>query len=443
MEITLDELLLFRERRAVKQREMLDKRKAPLVSFTMNIPGPEKTSPLVERAFDLGACLIRETLGEVDIAEEYEKHSKCGPVLILSVNADAEKLKKSFTKIEDDHPIGRLFDIDVIDPSGAHLSRGSERGCIVCGAPGRACARSRRHPVEELVAITNKIMRDFFLDADVKRIVAMARDSLLSEVYTTPKPGLVDTENSGSHSDMSVRDFERSAESLLPYFEDCLMAGFASKNNPELTPFQALRELGLNAEKRMYEATLGKNTHKGAIFSFGIILGAVGRLMTLDATLPNPSDILSEAKRISRPHLEKDISEFVGKTAGERAYIERGVRGIRGEAMDGFPTLSDIAIPVYKSAIASGKNENDAGVITLLHLIANVYDTCLYKRGGDDGVVYASSYAKTLISSNEISLDTVRKMNADFVERNLSPGGCADLLALTYFLTSLEDENTK
>ena len=127
-----------------------------------------------------------------------------------------------------------------------------------------------------------------------------------------------------------------------------------------------------------------------------------------------------------------------GKTAGEIAYIKYGARGIRGEAIDGFPTLKAIAIPVYKRALEK-ENKNDAGVITLLHLIANIYDTCLYKRGGNEGVAYARSYAGALTSKRNITLDDVRRMDADFIEKNLSPGGSADLLALTYFLSELSE----
>ena len=437
MEVTLGDLLLSREARADKQREMLALYNAPLVSFTMNIPGPEKTSLLIERAFDFGVSLIVEKLSASKILAEHKKYDKCGPVLIISVDDDAQKLKQMFTKIEDNHPLGRLFDIDVIMTDGTHLTRECERGCIVCGAPGRACAAGRGHSVNELVFITNKIMSDFFLSHDAERIALLARDSLIQEVYTSPKPGLVDSENNGSHLDMSRVDFERSADAAVPYFKGCFLAGALSKENDGAPLFLSLRELGLKAEKEMYLITGGKNTHKGAIFSYGIIIGALARLMGHSGKMPEIVDILSEASSISRPYLESDIQNFSGNTAGERAYFERGARGIRGEVIDGFPSLLDVSIPTYKSLVSTGKNKNDAGVITLLHLIGNVYDTCLYKRGGDEGVKYAREYAKSLISKKDITLDDVRRMDADFTERNLSPGGCADLLALTYFLCDI------
>ena len=93
-----------------------------------------------------------------------------------------------------------------------------------------------------------------------------------------------------------------------------------------------------------------------------------------------------------------------------------------------------------KINVLKGKNKNDAGVLTLLHLIANVYDTNLYNRGGENGILYARERARKLLSSDDPAMDMVQKMDAELTERNLSPGGCADLLAITYFLTELEDK---
>lgn len=440
MQITLDELLFAREERARIQKEMQEEHSVPLVCFTMNIPGPEKTNPLIERAFFIGVSLILEEIS-ADIVARYENCSKCGPVSIFAVNRDAEKLKQKFTKIEETHPIGRLFDIDVIDSSGRHVSRDAERGCMICGSPGRACAAGRLHPVSELVKKVNEILSDYFLNSDAKRLAALAKDSLILEVYTYPKPGLVDPESRGAHSDMDVSDFVSSAEALESYFEECVIAGVNSRGDSVAPIFPILKELGIEAEKKMYEATDGKNTHKGAIFSFGIVLGAIGRLLTPLGQLPSLDEILSEASKICRPYVERDFPSAVGATAGERAFIELGKRGIRGEAADGFPTVKNISYPTFKAYLSSGKSKNDAGAFTLIHLIADVYDTCLYNRGGDGGVVYARGCAKAFLSSETLSMEKIREMDLDFIKKNLSPGGCADLLALTYFLYELEAEN--
>ena len=309
---------------------------------------------------------------------------------------------------------------------------------MICGAPGRACAAGRVHPVEVIVAKTNEILTNYFTRVDAKRISALAKDSILAEVYTYPKPGLVDPKSRGSHPDMTVSDFERSAEAIAPYLENFILVGAENKSAPTEAVLPLLREIGLEAERAMYAATEGKNTHKGIIFSFGIILGAIGMLIDCDGTLPSYEEIFEKARSISLPHLSRDLEKADGKTAGERAFLEYGARGIRGEAMDGFPAIKEISLPQYEKAIRDGKSKNDAGVVTLLHLIANVYDTCLYKRGGKDGVTYAQSYADSLIKAEKLEYEEIERMDADFTKRNLSPGGCADLLALTYFLSELQ-----
>ena len=441
-QITLDELLNAREERVRTQAAMLREHRVPLICFTMNVAGPVKTSPLIERAFGEGVRLIDGEISPYEVLERREEHTNCGPVSFYSVRADANVLKARMVDIEQKHPIGRLFDIDVIDVDGRKMSRQGERGCMVCGAPGRACAAGRLHPVSELIALTNSMLTDYFTDLDARRIARIAKESLLREVYTSPKPGLVDPVSRGSHTDMDVADFERSAEALEPYFRCCVKAGASGKSESYEKTFLSLRESGLAAEECMYAATRGVNTHKGAIFSMGILLGAIGRLMSPDGYMPSVDEILSEAARLSSASIKRDFESIDGATAGGRAYIECGMRGIRGEVIDGFPSVKKIAIPAYRAALARGKNKNDAGAITLLHLIANVYDTTLYKRGGKAGVLYARDRASELLSSGDPTVEDIRQMDAELIERNLSPGGCADLLAVTYFLTELENEKS-
>ena len=152
MHITLQEILDAREARALTQGEMLKAHNAPLICFTMNIAGPVKTSHIIERAFREGVELINEKLVGYEMLDAREEHTKCGPVSFCSLRADADKLKTAMIDIEENHPLGRLFDIDVITADGRKTTRPTERGCIVCGAPGRACAAGRLHPISEITS---------------------------------------------------------------------------------------------------------------------------------------------------------------------------------------------------------------------------------------------------------------------------------------------------
>ncbi|CCK22974.1 [citrate (Pro-3S)-lyase] ligase [Lacticaseibacillus paracasei] len=108
-------------------------------------------------------------------------------------------------------------------------------------------------------------------------IAQAAVTSLRAEVLLAPKPGLVDPESNGAHRDMNVTTFEASIHALAPYFGQYLHAGLTAATVPQL--YQQLRTIGVKAEKAMMTATVGVNTHRGANFSFGFLLGALGWLL--------------------------------------------------------------------------------------------------------------------------------------------------------------------
>lgn len=430
MEVSLHDILNAREARVTRQRELLRQYGRPLICFTMNIAGPVKCSPLILRGFYEGLALLDKNLPQVLVRQFFEKHT--GPEAYFVVDADAAQLKDICTVIEEAAPIGRLFDMDVIGTDGAKLERNTQRGCLVCGKPGRACAASRAHSVEQLQAVTSEILTEFFRDRDPDRIAALAVQSLLDEVYTTPKPGLVDRRNNGSHQDMDIHLFEVSAQALWPYFRSCVRLGQETADQPPQDTFPLLRQAGLASERAMYEATGGINTHKGAIYTLGALCGSIGRLWSPEQPIPEIDAILMECANMVRSSAQADLASATGKTAGEQLFLQHGIRGIRGEVAAGLPSVRNISLPVYEEALEAGLSHNDAGAVTLLHLIAQVEDTNLYHRGGCDGAQWAANAAKALLP--QPALSQIEELDDAFIARNLSPGGCADLLAITYFL---------
>ena len=438
MEITLKEILDAREERVRMQKELQKEKPYPLICFTMNIAGPIKTSPLIVRAFEYGLKELEDAIKDYKVAAKVTEYKSYGPMSIISVMANAQDVKDICIKIEESCSLGRLFDMDVIDVDGKKKERQKERCCIVCGKTGRACAAGRLHSVEELQSKTQEIIYEHFANEDSVKVAELAKKSLIDEVRTTIKPGLVDLSNNGSHRDMNVQTFEDSANALLDYFEKCIRIGInTSQNTPEYT-FYKLRQAGIEAEKDMYNATGGVNTHKGIIYSMGVVLGALGRLWKPELPIAKTETVLNECSAMTRTAVEKDFGNIDNSTSGGRLYLKKGIRGIRGEVADGFPSIKNIALPVYTNELANGKTKNDAGVMTLLHLIAKIYDTSIYNRGGDEGVKYAHEYAKKLIY-NTPTQKNIEEMDKAFIEKNLSPGGCADLLAITYFLANVKN----
>ncbi len=440
-EVTLQEVLDARDRRARAQSLLLERCGLPLLSFTMNIPGPVKNDPLIRRGFDEGLRLLEDALRQAGCGclARQVTHAVTGNEFLCAVDAPADRVKAICTRIEDDSPLGRLFDMDVIGPDGRKLARAEERRCLVCGAAGRGCASRRLHSLEELRAAVWKLLEEGLLAADADRVDALAAKALLDELDTTPKPGLVDRGNNGSHRDMTPETFEKSAAALRGYWRDCFLTGAKTAEGPPADAFSRLRTLGIEAERRMLAATGGVNTHKGAIFTLGTVCGAIGRLWRSEAPCRDPERIVRTCAELCAKAVEADLAQVektgTARTAGERFYLRCGLRGIRGELAAGLPSVRETGLPILEACLEEGMSRGDAGVIALLHLIARGEDTNMIKRGGLALAGEMSALVREELRKNaRPSQARVRELDELFIRHDLSPGGCADLLAVSYFL---------
>jgi len=438
MEVTLQQILSARENRVRRQKELLSQFHKPLISFSMNIPGPVKNSPLIQRAFREGLESLEAALPENAVVHREILIEDTGCQALMAADLSPLELKTITTEIEDTHGLGRLFDMDVLDISLQKLDRdlvgGKRRDCIVCGAPGRGCASRRIHSVPQLQQATGEIMIRYFRENDPCRIGRMAVQALLDEVQTTPKPGLVDRNNTGSHGDMDADTFRRSALALEGYFRECAKIGMDTSGEIPRETFLKLRAAGILAEETMYRATNGVNTHKGAIFTLGLLCGAAGRLWRPHWEW-DENALLSEISAMTREEMESDWQKG-GQSAGMQLFERYGIRGIRGEAALGMPSVRNIGLPQYRKSQSEGMSPNDAGVRTLLALIAQVEDTNMIRRGGRETAKKAAEMAAQVLEAENWRSRT-ENLDAWFIQHNLSPGGCADLLAAVYFLVGL------
>lgn len=446
MEVTLLEMLEARERRALRQRELLNQYGRTMVCFTMNIAGPVKNNPLIRRGYALGKKRLRQQLRLAGIGVAYfeEIQEKTGNEAIFLLDAAPLAVKQVTVEIEDHAPIGRLFDMDVLCPDGRKVDRqelGREgRKCLICGGMAQACARSRTHAVPELQEKTRKILEGALLREDCQTAARLASQALLYEVAATPKPGLVDRENSGSHRDMDYFTFQASVAALYPYFDQCVNIGRQTADAKET--FRRLRLPGKLAEGEMLHATAGVNTHKGAIFSMGILCGALGRLERQQWR--NPEVILAECAAMTEGLVSQDyvnLTPETAKTAGQKLYLQYGITGVRGQAEAGFPAVLNVGLPKLEAALAAGKSINEAGCAALLAMLADTVDTNMIHRGGYALAKETSENLKILLEKEPFpTKETLEALDAEFMRRNLSPGGTADLLALVYLLHFLKEE---
>ncbi len=276
-----------------------------------------------------------------------------------------------------------------------------------------------------------------------EQISNLALKALMTEVSAAPKPGLVDRLNNGAHKDMDFYTFIDSSFSLASYFLRCSEAGAGTDDLPEL--FSTIRAHGIEAEAEMYKATKGVNTHKGSIFTLGILITAVSFAVARQS--PFSKHISCLCSEMCKNIIDEDFKSLdrgnISLTAGQRLYVENGITGVRGEAQAGFPSVFETALPFFRELMQHGVNINDAAVQTLLLLIARTCDTNIISRTGFAGLGYAQEKARAVLEAGGIlnSRKAVEDLDQEFIRKNISPGGCADLLAATcflYFLYELE-----
>jgi holo-ACP synthase/triphosphoribosyl-dephospho-CoA synthase len=288
-----------------------------------------------------------------------------------------------------------------------------------------------------MLAIMNNWLRKTLADG----IMSAAVKALIGEVATTPKPGLVDRANNGSHNDMDFFSFINSAASLVPYFQDCALAGFESTLDAGGL-FNSLRRRGKLAELDMLKASGGANVHKGIIFSLGILSAAYGRLYR-GSDCPGLDGLAGLCREMTARLMEDFSGLDAGnaKTSGEKLYTRYGITGIRGEAAAGFPHIREYSLPMLERMLGTGHCLNDAGVAAFLALLAHVDDTNIVHRSDIAVLRQIQKSTADFLASNpsmENMLRMARETDAMFIEKNISAGGCADLLALTYFLYHIE-----
>lgn len=445
MEPTLAQILDAREHRVQRQRQLLEGYGGTLICFTMNIPGPVKVDPWITAGFDLGCRLLEAQLAgcRVEILHREREAPPTGCQAFYAVAATPERIKALTVEIEESPPLGRLFDMDVLSADGSKQERAQPRKCLLCDRPARLCGPTRAHSVQALQAQTRLLLRQGVTEHRARSLGALACRALLWEVCTTPKPGLVDRCNSGSHSDMDIFAFTASAAALQPYFADCVRLGMETAGLEPRQTLGRLRRPGRLAEQEMANATGGVNTHKGAIFSLGLLCGAVGRLGPEGGSA---SAILEQCAAMAAGLTQREFAGVTAETAvtaGQRLYARYGITGIRGQAEAGFPAVARIGLPVLKQGLARGLTLNDAGCAALLHIMTDAEDTNLISRSDPAAHGALKTRLRDLLAAEPYpDRQTLEALDREFCRRKLSPGGSADLLALTYFLHFLETERT-
>ena len=266
------------------------------------------------------------------------------------------------------------------------------------------------------------------------RIGRAATAALYEELALHPKPGLVSFVDNGSHDDMTAATFLRSLFALRRYFPAIAALGAEDAALP------ALERAGREAEARMLRATAGVNTHRGAIFTLGLLCASAG--WRAARGLPPDAGGLRVTLRERWGKALAARRPADAGSHGQRAARALGLRGASEEAALGLPALFEVALPAWRRAHAGGLRGDALRLEVLFHVIAVLDDTNLAHRGGLAGLRHAQRRAREFLAAGGAARPDARmhalEVHADFVRRRLSPGGAADLLAAACWLARID-----
>jgi triphosphoribosyl-dephospho-CoA synthase len=262
-------------------------------------------------------------------------------------------------------------------------------------------------------------------------LAGLAVRALLEEAELTPKPALVDRRGGGAHNDMDLGMLRRSAHALRPTFR--ALAARARGRAPDQPLREELAAIGRRGEETMFAVTDGVNTHRGAIWTLGLLTAAAA--MAPPDT--GPVRIAATAGQVAAFPDRYAPSEMTNGSLVAQRY---GVPGARGEARSGFPHVVGVALPALRAARAAGHPEQIARLDALVALIAHVDDTCLLYRGGRAALREAQAGARAVLAGggSVAGWRALQLLEAALLRRRASPGGSADLLAAALFLDNLD-----
>ena len=289
---------------------------------------------------------------------------------------------------------------------------------------------------------------------------ALAERALLAELNAPLKPGLVGPDSNGAHSDMDYKLMLESIHALRPYWARMAEAAGADQ----------LRSLGIAAEEAMLAATGGVNTHRGAIFALGLALNAAYLSFirpeqdsafpsTVWSGLDSASLSSSDPRDTQLPENQHLIQIDVSKIAyivlnnslkhnelhntpqshGQEATNKYGVKGARQMALEGYKQLFEDWLPYYRNL------EGDEYRIqkTLLRIMSTLDDTCIIHRVGYERAQRVKAEAARIAGQlgNDAMPELIGHLCAQYAAEGISPGGAADMLALTIFINSILKTN--
>ncbi len=412
-------ILEAREARMKYIRLLIEKHNKLIVVIKSNICGNDKNpcySKFLKNYFYIKVSKV------LDVCSfEYVKSDDGDYYILVISNKDVLNVKSLLVGLENSN-LGRLIDLDLYSNKQKSVSRSDlnleSRKCIVCNNDISICSRMKFHLVSEV----NECFKNILVQELVNIVVDLSFKAMIDEVGCHPKFGLVTKYSNGKHLDMDYNTFVTSANAIKPYLYEYAKEGVHIDN----FTFEKLRSIGKRAERAMFNATDGVNTHKGIIFILGFLLPAIV------SKVLNGNDIVSTIKYLSKD-IYNDFEDCLETTFGINAYKKYNITGIRGEVKNGLIHSFDI-FNKYKDCEVN----NLLILKILLSSMSVLDDTVILHRASIDYLEYTKDLASKLLRLSDEELTASSNIYTNkFIQDNVSPGGSADVtvtvLILIYF----------
>ncbi len=422
------DLLMAREERANHITKLSKEyQNKAIVILKLNTPGENKNLTTL--------LFVRHLFHEIILNEFKTKIIKAaktksldGDYFYYVITMDPLKVKEKTVFLEENHPLGKLVDLDVYFKTA--ISRKSlnyqNRKCLICDNDAIICTRSKAHSLEEVLNKISEITKAYLLED----IYHKTLNAFYSELDLYPKFGLVSKENNGVHQDMDYQMFLKSFNAIKPFLKEFILVGLNDIDN-----VKNLQEIGKRAEEAMFKATNNVNTIKGLIFLLGIFLPAISKAILNYQKIP---EITLEIKRISAAIIG-DYYLFLDKkkdkTHGDIIYLKDHQKGIRGEALTGLKKI--FTIPPFLAY--SKKNQMMEYFIQLMSLID---DTTIIHKTNLQTLNEVKKTMQEIVDNGGYlnNINKVEKLSQAYLKRKISPGGASDMLVIKILFESLAKE---
>jgi len=391
-----------------------------IVILKLNVVGQDKNPPFMRFI-----CLLFDNLMKKEFRHKivtFQKNtSEDGDYIYYVIDEEGSLVKERTIAIEDNNYLGRLVDIDVYYQKSISRSdmKCEMRKCIICDNYAHICTRNQSHTKEEIFSKVHELIKEHLPELILQEVMR----SIYEELEMYPKFGLVTNRDSGVHQDMNYELFIQSTFAIKPYLRQYIEYGLGTIDNPSL-----LQEIGKKAEKAMFEATNNINTQKGLIFALGVFLPA----MTKTIITNNDCQFFQNRIKYLAASIVGDYYDHLDNdnlTHGDQIYLKHGIKGIRGEALNGFPLVFEI--PTIDSF--------DDSYEYFIRIMAKLDDTTIIHRTDVETLHLVKKEMQNLINIGGYKDNpaTYKIISDKYKQNNISPGGSSDILVLKLIFEKL------